>query len=230
MPSRRCLVGLIAAGLAFSALGCAHKPTLIQPLRSTVLLMDFEVSGKVKETRHKIVGWWMGARSEFRNENAGKLFADSLTREMRREMAWVSLFDTLYLRKYFGEKRRLLEEEFTEELSAMSDEEAKKEIDRLMEQISPASFARELRADRVLTGRVLESRTFFQRTLRYWTSKVEVEFSLTDVATGETLWSCRDDEWEFLDSQKETMDVLARKLVERMKEEYYMAPLSKQEP
>jgi hypothetical protein len=224
MPSRTCLGALLAAGLAFGALGCAHQPTVLQPLRSTVLVMDFDVSDRLKQAPHTIDGWWMGARSEFRNANAGKLFSESLTREMRPEMDWVSLFDPLYLRKYFAEKRRLLEQEFSSELSALDKDEAAAEIERLLAQVSPSSFAKELGADQVLTGSVVESRTYFQRTFRYWTSKVEIECALVDVNTGETLWSCQEAEWEFLDSQKEVMDVIARKVVERMKKEYYFAP------
>ncbi len=193
----------------------APRRPAVKPLRTTVLIMAFDTPKEYAAAPSERRGWWFGSHSVHRNPNAGELFAEALTSAIRVRLDWVNLFDRLKLRKYFAKKRSILKSEFKD-----LDNDG---IDELMGKISPLEFARELGADKVLTGKIVQSETFFQRVINYWSSRVEVECSLIDAGSGKTLWSARETKKGRLDSQKAVMEAVARRLVDRMEKEYFFS-------
>lgn len=211
-----CALGLAALG---SAAGCAGARTqAVKPLGTTILIMNFDVPKEYQSEseQHKVEGWWFGAHSVFHNPNAGEIFADVLSSEMRRQMDWVSLFSRLHVRQYFAQKKTLLEREFTNLKEP--------EIEELLRQISPLSFARELGADKVIVGKIIRCKTFFQRTIKYWSSTVELDCSMVDVDSGKVLWRAQAEKTGRLDSTTKVMEQIAKSLVERMRKEYFLKP------
>lgn len=210
-------LAIFSAAAALSISGCVRgRPPAVMPLKSTILIMDLSIPDDIAETGHSVGGWWFGAHTDFRNANVGSIFADALTVEMRRQMDWADLFDRLYVRQYFSRKRTLLQNEFTDMNSD--------ELDALMARISPLEFARELGADKVIVGKLNSSETFYQRTVKYWSSSVDVRLELLDVDSGRTLWRGSERKKGRFRSQKTVMEIIAQRLVKEMSSDYFYNP------
>jgi len=207
-------VGLaILAGATFMLAACARAPFPDERIpKMQVLIMDFHLPPGLRETPREIRGWWLGASTIYQNPRAGTMFAERLTAHLAL-YPFVNLFSRLDLKYYFARKRHLLRETF----DYLDDAE----IDALMDQIPPEDFARELGADKVLSGRIIADYLDENRTIHWWHSATQVQCALTDVLTGRVEWRKDYRLKKFFASQFTIQQELARRVAEDLRDEYF---------
>ncbi len=202
-----CLGGLIVLLSACSG----HFPEDRVP-KMKILIPDFDVPPGSRETPREIRGWWLGARTIYQNPRAGAMFADHLTTHLAR-FPFVNLFSRVDLKYYFARKKQNLKEAYgylTEE-----------ELAEAMRQVPKLDFARELGADKLLSGRIVRNFLSEHRTFHWWTSLVEVDCEMTDVLTGKSEWKKTYRLRKFLASQDTVQEELSRRVAQDLKNSYF---------
>jgi hypothetical protein len=182
------------------------------------LVMPMEQPVAMDEAPRAIRGWWLGARTIRQNPRAGGLLADAISREMAG-FEFVNLYSSIDLKYYFADKRDMLKKSY----DYLSDAE----VDKLLGQVPPVEFARELGADKMVSGRIIRNYMGENRTIHWWWSVVEFECQVTDVPTGKVEWTRRYELREQFASQNSVQLKLAEEVVADLKDEYFR-PLANQ--
>lgn len=209
------LILTVGLGLAQGLAGCARRPApeeKVPPLK--ILVMNFQTPPGVRENPRDIRGWWFGSSTIYQNPRAGVIMAERISAHLSK-FSFINLFSRVDLKYYFARKRQNLRESFPE----VSDED----LNKLMDNVPSIDFARELTADKVISGRIVENYLDENRTIHWWSSVIEVEVELTDVATGEVEWRKRYRDRDWLDSQFNAQDKIAEEIVEDLRTEYFRA-------
>lgn len=178
-----------------------------------ILVLDLDVPPGIKENPNAVRGWWLGARNVRQNPRAGTMFAERL-RAYLVQYPFVSIFYKPELSRYFARKEQRLKEAY----EYLDDEE----IDALMAQVPKIDFARELGADKMLTGRVIENYLSENRTIHTWSSRSHVEVEMVDVLTGRVEWQKEYKLRRRFASQFTVQDEIAQEVVKDLKEEYFL--------
>lgn len=212
MTLRRTLLRLLVPLALTAGLGsCSRYPSeRVPPMK--ILVSDFVLPPGLKENPQAVRGWWVGARTIHQNPRAGAMFAERLSSHLA-VFPWVKLFARADLKYYYARKRQLLREAFPNQ--------ADEELAGLMEKVPAIDFARDLAADKLLTGRVIENHLSENRTIHWWTSVAEFEIELIDVPSGKTEWKKRYRERRFAASQFSVQDEIAAKAAEDLKKRYF---------
>ena len=203
---------ILLLGLAGLGAGCARPFPSDQVPRMKILIMDFDLAPGLRETTRAVRGWWLGARTIYQNPRAGTMFAERLTSNLAI-YPFVNLFSRLDLKYYFARKRQSLRAVY----NYLSDAE----IEDLMRQVSALDFARELGADKVLSGRVVENFLSENRTIHIWASSAHVECRITDVLTGRVEWEKEYRLRVWFASQFSVQEEIARRVADDLREEYF---------
>lgn len=218
-PIAKLTTNLILTGL-FAALtvGCSSRFPAEQVPRMQWLVLPFEQPEAMADTSKEIQGWWFGATTIRQNNRAGAMFADTVNSAMAR-LGYVNLFNTIDLKYYYAEKERMLEEAYPHL--------EREELKELIEQVPAVDFARELHADKLLTGTILKQHLAENRTVHTWKSRVDVEIRVVDVKSGQVEWSRRYAETDRFVSEKAVQEKIAKRLVEDLEEGYFWPMVEK---
>ena len=216
LPLGKSILNLgLLAGLACWALlgtGCQGRFPSERIPKMVWLVMPLEQPPAMGEATRAIRGWWFGARTIRQNPRAGEMLAEDLNRDLAR-LEFVNLYSQIDMRYYFAEKRRLLKKSYNE----LSNEE----IEQLLGQVPVTEYARELGADKILTGRIIRNYMAENRTIHWWWSLAEVECNVIDVASGKTEWTRHYVLSEQLASQSSVLEDLSRRVVADLKKQYF---------
>lgn len=177
-----------------------------------VLVFDFEVPPGIRETPSAVQGWWLGARNIRQNPRAGKMFAERLNSALA-VYPWVNLFSQVDLKYYFSRKTQRLKEAYPH----LTDEE----VTNLMSQVPQLDFARELGADKLLTGKIITNFLSENRTIHVWSSRADIQVRMVDVLTGKVEWEKEYKLKRSFSSQYTVQDEIAQQVSADMKEEYF---------
>jgi hypothetical protein len=90
-----------------------------------------------------------------------------------------------------------------------------------MELLPPRDIGRELKADRVLVGRIYEIYLAQNRTIHWFWSSVDLEVGLVDVDSGNVVWFRRAQFTKNFASTSLLLQVAAHEMVEMMKREHF---------
>lgn len=173
-----------------------------------VLIMDFEMTAGMAETPRAIRGWWFGARNIYQNPRSGTIFAERLSANLA-VYPYVNLFSRVDLRYYFARKRGRLMDAYS-----YLDED---EIDGLLRDVPALDYARELGADKLISGRIVENYLSENRTIHNWKSKAHIKCVLIDVASGEEEWKGEYELTERFASQSTVTEEIARRAARDLK-------------
>lgn len=212
MFNRRQLFILCALlpALMISACSGRFPEERVPPMK--ILIADFAVPPGMKENPKEIRGWWFGADSIYQNPRAGAIMAERIT---SRVAAWkfVNLYSRVDLKYYYARKRQNLKEAY----EYLGDDE----IDTLIGQVPQLDFARELGADKLLSGRIVRNHLQQNRTFNWWKSLAEIEVEMTDVLTGRVEWSRTYKASKRFASQYTVQDELAEEIAADLRREYF---------
>jgi hypothetical protein len=206
-------VGLVVLGaLGFLAMACQPRFPSRNVPRMNWLIMPFDQPATMGTDTHAIRGWWLGARTIYQNPRAGVLLAEASTHVMAG-LDYVNLYPSMELRDYFARMRDTLKRvyPYLEDV----------EIDRLMSLVPPVDFARELGADKVLTGRIIRQYMADHRTIHWWWSVLEVDCEVIDVPSGKAEWQRHYVIRDQFASMTTVQEELARQLIEDLQENYF---------
>lgn len=212
----RALLLVASAATVAAASGCARPVPVERVPRSTILVMDFAVPTGVRENPREVRGWWFGARTIHQNPRAGRLMAERLTARLAPE-PYANLFSRLELKYYFARKKQNLKAAYEHLTDA--------QLDELVSAVDPLEFARELGADKILSGRIVRSYMSEHRTFHFFSSVLEVEVELIDALSGRVEWTRRYRDRRWLGSQFTAQDEAAKRIVRDLRAEYF-APLA----
>ena len=202
----------VSIALACLVASCARPFEADKVPAMHLLVMDFELSPGLRDTTRAIRGWWLGATTVYQNPRAGTMFADLLTAELA-VYPFLNMFSRVDLRYYFAEKKGRLQESYDYLLDD--------EIADLMRQVPPLDFARDLGADMLLTGRIIDNQLSENRTFHWWSSTVHVECRLTNVLSGAVEWEKEYELKKYFASQYSAQEEVARQVVEDLRDEYF---------
>lgn len=210
------LFTLLAAVLLLAS-GCQTRFPSEQIPKMKWLITDFRQPRALSEQPTAVRGWWFTARTIRQNPRAGTMMTEALQRRMA-QLDFVNLYSPLDLRYYFAGKRELLKEAWPD----LTDEQR----EELLAQVPPLEFARELGADKLLTGRILRQYMGENRTIHWWWATLEAEAQVIDVASGRVErtyhYFLRDQSSSDLDLQEK----FAERLIRDMKRDYFL-PLAR---
>ncbi len=213
MMTRFIRVGILwlLVALIFSACH-SHRP-IPEPLTVKVLVIDFNVADDIVSSSRQIKGWWFGARDVYQNPNAGSIFADILAKRLNKEVSCVDVYSRTDYVYYSANKKDRLKKAFPK-----LDDGA---IDGIFVDVSPVEFARDLGLDKVIMGKLRKCYTAHNRAFHWWSSVVDVDVILLDAESGQPEWSGHIKMRSKFRSQFGTMELVAHKLVKRIKKEYF---------
>ncbi len=199
------------ASVSVLAAGCSRFPEEKIP-RLKMLVADFDMPPGMRETPKEIRGWWLGADSIYQNPRAGAMFAECLSHRLT-PFAFVNLYSRTDLKYYFSRKRQLLKESY----DYLNDDE----LDALLAEVPKVEYARELKADKLLAGRIFENQLTANRTFHWWSSRARIECTVTDVLTGEVEWKKTYRLKRRFSSQFSVQDEIAAQVAKDLKKNYF---------
>lgn len=212
MFNRRYFITLIALLPSLLLTACADRfpEERVPPMK--LLILDFVVPPGMRENPKEIRGWWMGADTIYQNPRAGAIMSERIT---SRVAPWkfVNLYSRVDLKYYFARKRQNLKESY--------DYLGEDEIDSLIAQVPQLDFARELGADKLLSGRIVHNHLKENRTFNWWKSIAEIEVEMTDVLTGQVEWSKTYKDSKRFASQYTVQDEIAQQVAKDLRREYF---------
>ena len=206
----RLLVLLFLVGLSFS--GCRLKKPP-EKLQVKMMAMDFEVSDDIATVPKERQGWWFGSRDIYRNPNAGEIFSDIFVTRFDKKIPHVLVYSRMDLKYYMANKKSRLKKAYP----ALDD----RAIDRLITEVPVVDFARDLQQDKILIGKIRQCYTSHNRAFHWWSSVVDVDAVLMDAESGKPVWSGNISLRKKFYSQYSTMELVADRLIKRMKKEYF---------
>lgn len=226
-PARRPLCAWAALAilscLAMLGGGCQHRFPSEQIPRMKFLILPFSQPPAMSESAINIRGWWLGARTIRQNERAGDLVADVLSRQMAR-LDYLNLFSSIDLKYYFANKARRLKEHYNkQEGRDLSDEE----VAKLMAGVPKLEFAKDLGADKLLTGNIVQLYMGENRTIHWWWSVIDVEVQVIDVASGKVEWSKRYHVRKSSASMVHITEEFSQRLIQDLQREYFLPMAAK---
>lgn len=202
------LVLLFLVGLSFS--GCRLKKPP-EKLQVKMMAMDFEVTDDIATVPKERKGWWFGSRDIYRNPNAGEIFSDIFVTRFDKKIPHVSVYSRMDLKYYMANKKSRLKKAYP----ALDDSA----IDRLITEVPAVDFARDLQQDKILIGKIRQCYTSHNRTFHWWSSVIDVDAVLMDAESGKPVWSGNISLRKKFHSQYSTMEMVADRLIKRMKDE-----------
>lgn len=224
-------VGLaIASGLAAWFLtGCTPTRTTATAApgtQPTVVVLDFEVLPRLKETRdenrERILtptavettrdrrGWWLTSQNVYTNANAGRLLADELSRELARNGPLTPL-SREDLKIYMADKAEVLRDTLK-----LEDKDARRATGAL----DPIRVGREMGADRVIRGQVVDMEMRHSRVFGVFGAGGSARIAVINTRTGqaEVVSSARI--MRFTGTTLSAAEGLARQLADQIREHY----------
>lgn len=196
--------------VALSACERGFHPTRVP--KTQVLIAEFEVAPGIEENPRAVRGWWMGSENIYQTGRYGAIFAERLSAHLAR-YPYIKQYSQLDLKYYMAPKRQILKDTYPN----ISDDE----VNRLMSEIPDLDFARELRADKLLRGRLIRNYLHENRTFHWWKSIVEVECELVDVPTGKVEWSREYRMKRRFASPLSVQDEIAKQVGEDLEDDYF---------
>jgi hypothetical protein len=204
------LVLLLLVGLSFP--GCRLKKPP-EKLQVKMMTMDFEVSDDIATVPKERKGWWFGSRDIYRNPNAGEIFSDIFVTHFDKKIPHVLVYSRMDLKYYLSNKKSRLKKAYP----ALDD----RAIDRLITEVPVVDFARDLQQDKILIGKIRQCYTSHNRAFHWWSSVIDVDAVLMDAESGQPVWSGNISLRKKFYSQYSTMEMVADRLINRMKKEYF---------
>lgn len=201
---------LLFALLVFA--GCSRPFPADHVPRMKILIPDFEMAEGLREDTRDVRGWWFGANTIYQNPRAGAMFAERLNAKMT-PLPFLNMFSVSDLKYYFAGKRELLKKAFPH----LEDSE----INDMMRQVPVSDFARELGADKVISGRIVSNYLGENRTIHWWSSFAQIEVRVTDAVTGRVEWEKEYQQKRWFASQFTVQDEIAGRVEKDLKEEYF---------
>jgi hypothetical protein len=182
-------------------------------------------------------GWWFGARDIWHNPGMGRMAADLFAHEINN-LSFIHLISRTDIRYYMAGKRDLIRRKFDERRRALEEspnakdrEEALRiqnmteaDYDRNLEALPPLEIGRELKADRVLVGRIYDIYMAHNRTIHWYWSSVDLEVGLLDVDSGKVVWFRRAQFKKNFASTSLLLEIAAHEMGEMMKREHFYQP------
>ena len=205
--------GVLGCLLAVGLLGCQGRFPAERIPKMKWLILPLEAPPSMRTTPRAIRGWWFGARTVRQNPRAGPMLADTLNRALAR-LEFINLYSVIELKYYFADKRQLLEDAYP----FLSDDEIIEQID----QIPHIEYAKELGADKLISGRIMKQYLAENRTIHWWWSVLDAECEVTDVQTGQVEWSRRYHVRQQFASQTAVQEELVERLIEDLEKEYFL--------
>jgi len=202
----------MAVVLFASVMGCAKRFHPHQVPKTKILISNFEMAPGLRDTPKAVRGWWMGAENIYQNPRSGGYFADRLNAYLPT-FPYIKLFSRLDLKYYFAPKRKLLQDTYPHLTDA--------EVTDLLAQVPNLDYARELGADKVLSGRIVESHMHENRTFHWWKSVFHVEVRLVDVMSGQVDWEREYRETMRFASPEFVMEEIAKQVGEDLEKGYF---------
>jgi hypothetical protein len=218
IPSFRGRVGVLWCLALVLLVGCAGRFPAERIPKTKWLVMPLEQPPTQSTHPRAIQGWWLGARTLRQNPRAGAMLAESFIHDLAA-LECLNLYSPIQIRAYFAEKRRLIEEAYPH-LS-------REEIELQLAQVPPIEFARELGADKILSGRIDRHYMGENWTIHWWWSTIQLQCEMTDVMTGQVEWSRKYRVRKQFASQSDVQREIAARLVKDLKKEY-LRPMAEQ--
>ena len=214
-PVRRAAVRVVLpclCGLVLILSGCARRFPAERIPKTKWFVMPLEQPPAMSEMPREVRGWWFGARTIRQNPRAGAMMAESFTRELSK-LDCINLYSPIEIQGYFADKRSLL----TKSYPYLT----RQELDALLAQVPSIEYARELGADKILSGRILRHYMGENRTIHWWWSTVDVQCEVIDVMTGNVEWSNNYVARQQFSSQSAVQQEIAAQLAKDLKKEYF---------
>jgi hypothetical protein len=204
---------LLLAGLVLLAGGCARHVTTEQIPKLKFLVLPFAQPSTMRENTNLIRGWWLGATTVRQNERSGDMMADTLSRQMAH-LDYLNLYSSIDLKYYFANKVSRLKNTY----GSLSDDDA----NALIWKVPKLEFAKDLGADKMLTGDIVRQYMGENRTFHWWWAVIEADVQVTDVASGKVEWSRHYNLRRQLASMSDMQEELTTRLLEDLKKEYFL--------
>lgn len=176
--------------------------------------MRWLVTSIVSETTptRDIHGWWFGARTIRMNPRAGASLSETISQALASH-TFINQYSPIDLRYYFADKREMLGKAYPQLGDA--------EIDDLLSKVPPVRFARELGADKLVTGRIERNHLGENRTIHWWWSVLDAEIQVVDVRTGTVEWTRRYHYWKNFASPEDLQQRMAQRFVKDLDKSYF---------
>ena len=172
----------------------ARKPACPQAKGVTAVVLDFSLADRMVEKRDPctrelqtgtkpldteadVRGWWLGSVDVYYNANIGRQAATLVSDALRKSCVF-DMYSRQDLRRYYMDKREVLEKQFTQ----LSD----KEVDHALLALNPVKVGKQLGVDKVIVGRICDSELRHSRAFGYFTSAASLWVTVYDVKTGRT--------------------------------------------
>lgn len=183
-------------------------------------MLDFRTPESFAEPATYQRGWWFGARTIRENKRAGSMMADVLA---------VALTELSYLKVYpRAELQALISEQHMSSVSRLWGPRDP-DLSKIILEVPPLDIGRDVQADQVLTGEILEAYESSQNTLQTWNSFVRVRIDLWDMAEGKVVWTrsytCKRRYY----SVYKTMEKMSGKIANDLEEKWYRRPASERQ-
>jgi hypothetical protein len=211
-PSLRWWLPVVWLLLGVALTACQARFPSERVPRTEWLVLPLSQPPGSSDTPRAIQGWWLGARTIRQNPRAGEQVADLLNRRMAM-LGYVNLYSPVDLRYYFADKRQALQNAYPHL--------DRGEIDDLLDQVPKNKYGRELGADRILTGRIVQLYMGENRTIHWWWSVADIEMQVIDVANDRVLWSKRYFERDQFSSQTSVLERVVERAIADLRREIF---------
>lgn len=209
-PVRTVFLVLSLLPLVFSCR--SHFPAEQVP-KMQWLILPFNQPPEIDKYPRVVKGWWFQAKTIRKNPRGGEMLSDNLRRAMS-ELEFINMYTTIDLSYYFADKRELLAEAFPQ-LS-------RSDIDSHIQNVPKLRYARELGADKMLSGRIVRHYMAENRAFHWWWCVLEVDCSVIDVKSGQEEWNRHYELTDSFVSQQELQEKLIGNLIQDLKQEYFL--------
>jgi hypothetical protein len=177
------------------------------------LILPFSQPPGMENNTRVVDGWWFNAKTIRQNPRGGEMLSDNLRRAMS-ELGFINMFTTIDLSYYFAGKRELLAKAFPQ----LTDPE----IDDQIRKVPDLKYARELGADKLLSGRIIRHYMAENRTFHWWWCALEADCSVIDVKSGREEWTHHYELSDPFGSQQEIQEQMIERLIRDLKQEYLL--------
>ena len=225
-------------------IGCGSVPVEPpNPPSFRLAVLDFRVPDEWRNPEmpdridKELKGWWLSSRDIWHNPEVGRLAGDIFHHKISR-LPFVNAVSRIDIKYYMANKRDLIRQALDrkrDQLEATREPRDRAEADRLralseadydrmLERLPPREIGLELKADRVLVGRIHEGYLAHHRTFDLYWSYLDLEVNLVDVDTGRVVWHRRAQYKKNFASAAFVLELAADQMIEAMKYEYFYQP------